>query len=106
MSRADARRNNQEIYFTKHRCPFDGSQQRYTETGKCVCCQAYLNAIKAGRVVGVDNRTPGMKANGTRRPALNIEKWSDEMRQEHSAAIRRGLARARLKREAENGQRT
>ena len=86
MTRQEARILGKETYRRAKRCPMDGTHVFYTNTGKCVECSAYAASLKAGRIDGV-------KGNGNDRTIK--DKWSEEMRREHSQAIKRGIARKR-----------
>lgn len=91
MTRSEARKNNLLTYQYHMPCAMDGNTERYTATGKCVACTIYANAIKGGRINGVDMRTPEMKA-GKFKPQ-RYEKWCREMSLEMSEKVKRGLKR-------------
>lgn len=80
------------------RCYACGTPEKYLEAGKqrgkwkCSNCIAYTKAIAAGRVVGIDNRSPHQKVSGVKRVAAD---WSPEMSAEHSRAIKLGKQRSK-----------
>ena len=103
-SRSAARAKG-DLAYHGTRCGLDGSFRKYTASGKCVECETYRRAVSAGRVEGVDMRTEEQKR-GRNLPKLksgwNDEAgWTEEMRREHAEAIKRGRARAKVKRASE-----
>ena len=101
MKRADAKLQGIETYHGEL-CEFDGTHVRYTETGKCVECARYVKAVNAGRIVGVDNRSPEQKAGKDTRKVK--EPWCDEMSHERSEAVKRGWKRRKMKQGGDNGK--
>lgn len=71
----------------------DGTRLRYTETKKCVSCTNYRVAIECGLADGVDNSNG---ANNKSSRSFSHE-WSEEERQAHRLAIKRGIERSKLK---------
>lgn len=91
MTRAQAKILGCVQFDSKRPCGACGTTRCATETGKCLACDRYIRAIKAGRFNGTRGHLPSHH--------VVREPWCDEMSVVHSAAIKRGIKRARAKKD-------
>lgn len=100
LNREIAAHNKFDTYQVARRCLIDGCRTRNTHTHKCTECERYAQSIKGGRIEGIDGRIDKKNPKQVKAKWNTSEGWSDQQREIHAEAVRKGKRLAKERKEA------